>query len=389
MGFTVEDMLTISHDRYRMELVAGNRGWANSINWLLMVEDTTIIRRFVGKELVVTTGLGFDTEERLLYLIEMLDNYHAAGLVVNTGPYIHEIPEAVRELADECDLPLMTVPWDVSMSDMIKDLTVRIFMQSQMDEQLSRAFINALERPELESAYREELSSAFDVDGKFQVTAITTPDLDSMDTRERNRISYRLQIYLEDISHNAHFIYYNGCFLLILNAVDEKSKRMIVDGFLTRAKRRMAEQKIYVGEGTPVTDISRLYLSYRRAAYAARFAMEHGIPDQSFDDLGLYRILYAVSDELLLKELREDARAPLRGYDEKHEADLIPTLRAYLKNNGSIQKTSEEMYIHKNTILYRMNKIRELLGSDLESGEERMYYYLAAAAYEESRRKDL
>ena len=47
------------------------------------------------------------------------------------------------------------------------------------------------------------------------------------------------------------------------------------------------------------------------------------------------------------------------------------------------------MYIHKNTILYRMNKIRELLGSDLESGEERMYYYLAAAAYEDSRRKDL
>ena len=133
MGFTVEDMLTISRDRYRMELVAGNRGWANSISWLLMVEDTTIIRRFAGKELVVTTGLGFDTEERLLYLIEMLDNYHAAGLVVNTGPYIHEIPETARELADQVDLPLMTVPWDVSMSDMIKDLTVRIFMQSQMD----------------------------------------------------------------------------------------------------------------------------------------------------------------------------------------------------------------------------------------------------------------
>ena len=383
MGFTVEDMLTISRDRYRMELVAGNRGWANSISWLLMVEDTTIIRRFAGKELVVTTGLGFDTEERLLYLIELLDNYHAAGLVVNTGPYIHEIPETARQLADQVDLPLMTVPWDVSMSDMIKDLTVRIFMQSQMDEQLSRAFISAIERPEVESAYREELASAFDVDGKFQVTAITAPDLDSMDTRERNRISYRLQIYLEDISHNAHFIYYNGCFLLILNAVDEKSKSMIIDGFLTRAKRRMAEQKIYVGEGTPVTDISKLYLSYQRAVYAVRFAQEHDKSVIDFEELGLYRLLYAVSDELLLSELREEALKPLRSYDEKHEADLIPTLRTYLKNNGSIQKTSEDLYIHKNTILYRMNKIRELLRCDLEDGEERMYYYLAALAAEE------
>ena len=83
-----------------------------------------------------------------------------------------------------------------------------------------------------------------------------------------------------------------------------------------------------------------------------------------------------------MKELREDALAPLRAYDEKHESDLVATLRTYLKNNGSINKTSEEMYIHKNTILYRMNKIRELLGCGLEDGEERAYYYLAAVAGE-------
>ena len=384
MGFTVEDMLTISRDRYQMKLVAGNRGWANSISWLLMVEDTTIIRRFAGKELVVTTGLGFDTEERLLTLIGMLDTYHAAGLVVNVGPYIQEIPEKAIQLANQYDLPLMTVPWSVTMSEMIKDLTVRIFMQSQMDEQLSRAFIRAIEQPELPTSYREELSSAFDVDGKFQVTAITAPDLDSMDTRDRNRISYRLQIYLEDISHNAHFIYYNGCFLLILNAVDEKSTRSIINGFMVRAKRRMAEQKVYVGIGTAVTDVSKLYLSYRRAVYAVELAKKQDVPLKSFEELGLYRLLYAVSDELLMKELREDALAPLRAYDEKHESDLIATLRQYLKNNGSINKTAEEMFIHKNTILYRMNKIKELLNCGLEDGEERMYYLLAALAAEEN-----
>ena len=43
MGFTVEDMLIIARDKYKMELVAGQNGWANSISWLLMVEDTTIM----------------------------------------------------------------------------------------------------------------------------------------------------------------------------------------------------------------------------------------------------------------------------------------------------------------------------------------------------------
>lgn len=49
----------------------------------------------------------------------------------------------------------------------------------------------------------------------------------------------------------------------------------------------------------------------------------------------------------------------------------------YLKNNGSVKAVADEMFIHKNTIVYRMSKIKELLQADLELGEERMAYYLA------------
>lgn len=92
MGFTVEDMLIIARDKYKMELVAGQNGWANSISWLLMVEDTTIMENFKGKELAVTMGAGFRTEQDLLSLVEILDRHHAAGLVINTGYYVKEIP---------------------------------------------------------------------------------------------------------------------------------------------------------------------------------------------------------------------------------------------------------------------------------------------------------
>ena len=49
MGFTIEDMLVVSQDRYKMKMVAGNGGWSNSISWLLMLEDLTIIHNFTGK----------------------------------------------------------------------------------------------------------------------------------------------------------------------------------------------------------------------------------------------------------------------------------------------------------------------------------------------------
>ena len=72
MGFTVEDMLIIARDKYKMELVAGQNGWANSISWLLMVEDTTIMENFKGKEWAVTMGAGFRTEQDLLCLVDIM-----------------------------------------------------------------------------------------------------------------------------------------------------------------------------------------------------------------------------------------------------------------------------------------------------------------------------
>ena len=60
MGFTIEDMRLVATERYGMKFIAGEKGWSNSINWVMLLEDTAIIHNFSGKELAVTTGLGFD-----------------------------------------------------------------------------------------------------------------------------------------------------------------------------------------------------------------------------------------------------------------------------------------------------------------------------------------
>ena len=48
MGFTIEDMLVISRTKYSMKIIAGKNGWSNSISFLLMLEDDTIIRNFTA-----------------------------------------------------------------------------------------------------------------------------------------------------------------------------------------------------------------------------------------------------------------------------------------------------------------------------------------------------
>lgn len=105
MSFTIEDMMLTSEKRYEMKFLAGKNGWANSISWVHLLEDTTIIQNFWGKEVAVTTGLGFPEKEDWMRLARKLNRYHASGLIINVGQYIREIPEELMAYCDENDLP--------------------------------------------------------------------------------------------------------------------------------------------------------------------------------------------------------------------------------------------------------------------------------------------
>ena len=377
MGFTIEDMLVVSADKYHMKLEAGEKGWSNSISWLLMLEDLTIIQNFSGKELAVTTGLGFQTEEKMLDLVRELSWHNAAGLIVNTGYYIREIPEEVRRLCDHYDLPLLTVPWEVYLADMIKDMSIRIFLQSSTDEQISAALIRAIESPGSRDLYEKELLPHFDLDGTFQTALITTGNLDSMDTVERKRIAYRMQLYLTNLTHNGHFLYYDGFFVIVMNDMKPEECADVMEAFADRAARKMPERRVWVGVSDQVTDISNLRLSFRRARAAVTMAENVDDSIQFFDKMGLYRLLYMVDDPLLLKSLSDHLLQPLLEYDGQHGGGYLETLESYLKNSGSIKAMADELFIHRNTILYRMTNIKKLLGSNLEDSRERMMFAIA------------
>ena len=301
MSFTIQDMMLTAETRYEMKFLAGKNGWSNSISWVHLLEDTTIIQNFWGKELAVTTGLGFPEKEDWMHLAQQLNRYHASGLVINVGQYIYEVPEELKAYCDENDLPLLTVPWEVHLSDMIKDFSIHVFLQDTTDEQIASALIAAIETPDNQDAYRKDLLQYFDVDGSFQVLLMTCEGLDSMDTVERKKLSYRIQVYLEDITHNGSFFYYNSDFVLVANALSEEYLCRLVEGAIKRGKRRMPGLQLCVGIGSRCMDISQLSVSYQRAKAAAHIAMTQKKQVVKFDDCGLFRLLYMVKDKEILK----------------------------------------------------------------------------------------
>ena len=155
MGLTIQDMLITSENQYQMKMIAGAKGWSNSISWVLMVEDTAILNNFSGKELAVTTCLGFTSTEKLINLAKGLVEKHAAGMIINIGEYVLEIPKELISYCDENDFPLIEVPWEVYIGDMIKDISVRIFLEETADDQIANALIKAIETPDNQEDYRK------------------------------------------------------------------------------------------------------------------------------------------------------------------------------------------------------------------------------------------
>ena len=93
----------------------------------------------------------------------------------------------------------------------------------------------------------------------------------------------------------------------------------------------------------------------------------------AFEDTGAYRLLLPAmsEDPGELERFYEETVAPLAAYDEQYETELVNTIEAYLDNDGNVTPTAEQLFTHRHTIRYRMERVKELCGHDITSTEGR------------------
>ena len=99
-----------------------------------------------------------------------------------------------------------------------------------------------------------------------------------------------------------------------------------------------------------------------------------------FGDLGAYRLLLSM-DPGELETFYQDNLGRLAEYDSRHGGELMRTLASRLER-GTLAETAEALHVHRNTLLYRMQRIREIANIDLEDGDVRLTLYLALKAGE-------
>lgn len=376
MGFTLEDAMR-ELKYYKLELLAGKGGCSNAMTWVQMVEDKTILQQLWGKELVVTTGLGFQSQEKLKEFIELLVKCHSVGLIINTGKYITEIDQDIIDYCNEVSFPLLTVPWEIHIADMIKDFSYHCLREERDDKYINQNVMDTLINPTIIEDTRNKLAGDFDVENDFQVLAISVEaNDDELGMLERRSIKFQLELCFEKVEGNYSFFWFNGYYIMVFNNLEDNTLVEVINEMYKRAKKRL-HYSLHLGIGSKMKDFRNVILSYKRAIAACKMAKQFDYPQIYFDDMGVYQLLFIIEDTGILKQMYRNLLGVLIDYDEKHNAQLEETLYQYLKFDSNQKAMADSLFMHRNTINYRLNKIKELTECQLDTFEEKMPYMLA------------
>ncbi len=143
--------------------------------------------------------------------------------------------------------------------------------------------------------------------------------------------------------------------------------------------------RLTVGVSTQAEGVTALDAALHEAQSALRLAAVRAaamgpapaVSVVTSDEVASYELLLASVPGSVLRSFRERLIGPLLAYDERHRAELLPTLREFLACSGSWNACAAAMYVHVNTVRYRIRRIEELTGRDLSRLEDQVDFFLA------------
>ncbi len=143
-------------------------------------------------------------------------------------------------------------------------------------------------------------------------------------------------------------------------------------------QRQYPSAHIAIGLGQPARDLTGWRASYRDAVQALDLARRLQTDQPLYiGDLGVYQLILSLSDREKLLSFCDKTLGALLEYDMRQHADLVKTLEAFFTCHGNLSQTAETLIVHRNTLLYRMNRINEIAEIDLNRPETRLALHLA------------
>ncbi|MBO1513270.1 PucR family transcriptional regulator [Metabacillus bambusae] len=167
-----------------------------------------------------------------------------------------------------------------------------------------------------------------------------------------------------------------GCYSLKYSPIE--AGLQIVDNLLTNFDEKRYSN-IYIGIGNEYQQLCSLYSSYEEALEVVDIAEKLGTQENvpyEYDKLGIFRYLDVINNKNKKCNYLNKNLQLLKAKDRESQTELLKTLEYFLVNNCKLKPTAEQMFIHPNTLNYRIRQITELTTIDFSDFNQKCQLYL-------------
>ncbi|RME82747.1 MAG: PucR family transcriptional regulator [Caldilineae bacterium] len=222
---------------------------------------------------------------------------------------------------------------------------------------------------------RKAAEVGLEADETYRIMVLSAPDAASP---ERGLLLGRLQRAAEAQTRAPLFTDRRGELVLVLREEHLQPVEQVLTMFWEQGMR------ITAGLGAAHEGIANLPRSYRQAREAATIhgRLDFGKPLLRFEELGLLHWLYHLGEDQYLENRYTLCVRTLADHDVSNKSELLHTLAVYLRCGGNASAAAKALFLHRSTLLYRLEKCARLCDLDLASAEERMNLYAAVLAWQ-------
>lgn len=142
---------------------------------------------------------------------------------------------------------------------------------------------------------------------------------------------------------------------------------------------------IYIGKGKYCRGMENLHESFMTASRSTEIQVVRKCANSvlAYEDLGISKLLMEIDrNSSLANDFFCETIKPLMEYDKRNGTNLVDFLRTYFEYNGRVKKIGEELYMHRNSVNYKVSKIAEIVGRDLSQVNDRSEMFVALKLFE-------
>lgn len=391
MYVTCKDVLNLDLF-HTSKILTGDVGLDRVISWPYLAKALLDEQYFTGGELVIIAETYIQyNEEILLSFIDVCSNCHISGILFfidHESNNLNHVPDSVIAKAIENNIPIIETPWDVRSIDVVRQISFLVFQNEQRVDALQNCFKNIIFFPydnlQDTDAFKQLINLGY-CDTPYYLLRIQLFDFDEycslkkLDTELkrheqkkfiRHYIHRTVADYFPDTisCSNSDIIVsiiddckYND-FSMIIDKIEKLNSHLLKTFSILNIK--MCLTKKY----DSIYDIKTAFHDTTHIIELCNLKEFQELP-VIYDMIGIYKLLLA-SNKTNLRSIYESTFAPLIEFDKENDSNLIETLSCYLHSNCNLEETSQKLFIHINTIRYRIKKIESLTGMSLKSTDD-------------------